>query len=145
MKTNGSKPIRIEPISGYRQLKKFIAVPWGIYAGDPHWIPPLLFEQKQRLSAKNPFFEHAHWQAWIAWRGDQAVGRISAQIDRLHQENHRDNTGYFGLLEAEDDPDIFSSLLQTAEDWLRSQGMSRVRGPFNLSINEESGLLVDGR
>ena len=144
MKCNGSNTIRIEPISGNRQVKKFIAVPSRIYARDPNWIPPLFFEQKQRLSAKNPFFEHARWQAWIASRGDQIVGRISAQIDRLHQENHRDNTGYFGMLEAEDDPETFSSLLQTAEDWLREQGMSRVRGPFNLSINEEAGLLVDG-
>ena len=68
MKYSGSNTIRIEPISGHRQLKKFIAFPWAIYAQDPNWIPPLWFEQKQRLSAKNPFFKHARWQAWIAWR-----------------------------------------------------------------------------
>ena len=144
MKRDGSNMIRIEPVSGPRQLKTFIAVPWVVYAHDPNWIAPLLFEQKQRLTAKNPFFEHARWQAWIAWRGDRVVGRISAQIDRLYQEIHQDNTGYFGMLESEDDTELFSSLLETAEDWLRKQGMNRVRGPFNLSINEEAGLLVDG-
>ena len=144
MKRYDNDKIRIEPISNHRQLKKFIAVPWAIYADDPNWIPPLLFEQKQRLSDKNPFFEHAHWQAWSAWRGDQIVGRISAQIDRLYQETHQDAIGYFGMLEAADETETFSLLLQTAEDWLRNQGMSRVRGPLNLSINEEAGLLIDG-
>ena len=144
MKRYGSNTIHIEPVSGQRQLKTFIAVPWAVYARDPNWVPPLLFEQKQRLSAKNPFFEHARWQAWIAWRDGRAVGRISAQIDRLYQETQGDNTGYFGMLEGEDDAELFSSLLETAETWLRKQGMSRVRGPFNLSINEEAGLLVDG-
>ena len=144
VKRNGSQPIRIEPIGSDRQMRKFIALPWTIYAGDANWIPPLLFEQKQRLSPKNPFFEHARWQAWIAWRGDRVVGRISAQVDQLYQEIHQDNTGYFGMLEAEDDVEVFTSLLQTAEEWLRKQGMSRVRGPFNLSINEEAGLLIDG-
>jgi hypothetical protein len=144
MKSPGRNNIHIEPVMEDRQLKKFIALPWTIYAGDPNWIPPLLFEQQQRLSAKNPFFEHARWQAWTAWRDDRIVGRISAQIDRLYQEVHHENTGYFGMLEAEDDAATFALLLRTAEDWLRSQGMNRVRGPFSLSINEETGLLVEG-
>lgn len=145
MNTPSSNITRIEPVANKRQLKTFITMPWTIYAGDPHWIAPLLFEQKQRLSTqKNPFFEHARWQAWTAWRDGRIVGRISAQIDRLHQEQHQDDTGYFGMLEAENKTETFSLLLQTAENWLRSQGMRRARGPLNLSINEEAGLLVDG-
>jgi hypothetical protein len=72
------------------------------------------------------------------------VGRISAQIDQLHLERYGDQTGFFGLLEAEDDPRTFHALFTAAESWLRGEGMRRVRGPFGLSINEESGLLVDG-
>ena len=135
---------QIEAVSTRRQLNAFIGVPWTIYHDDPHWIPPLLFEQKQRLTAKNPFFEHARWQAWIARSGGRAIGRVSAQIDRLYQERHGRKVGYFGLLEGADDAGLFSALLQTAEDWLQGQGMEQVRGPFNLSINEECGLLVDG-
>jgi GNAT superfamily N-acetyltransferase len=72
------------------------------------------------------------------------VGRISAQVDTLHAATHGERVGYFGLLEAEDDAEVFAALLGTAEDWLRREGMTGVRGPFNLSINEECGLLVDG-
>ena len=134
----------IEAVSNRRQLNEFIGVPWTIYRDDPHWVPPLLFEQKQRLTEKNPFFEHARWQAWIARSNGRAVGRISAQIDRLYQERHGRKVGYFGMLEAPDSRGLFTALLQTAENWLRSQDMQVARGPFNLSINEECGLLVDG-
>jgi hypothetical protein len=144
MKPSSEHRIRITPVINRKQLDEFITVPWTIYRDDPNWVPPLLFEQRQRLTPKNPFFQHARWQAWTAWSGDQPVGRISAQIDRLYLERNPVKTGYFGMLEAENDPALVSALLTTAEDWLREQGMQQVRGPFNLSINEECGLLVEG-
>jgi len=139
-----AKRFHIEKVSCRKHLNEFIDVPWAIYRDDPQWVPPLLFEQKQRLTPKNPFFEHARWQAWIARQNGRPIGRISAQIDRLYQERHGRKVGYFGMLEAEDNTELFAALLRTAENWLRDQGMQQVRGPFNLSVNEECGLLVDG-
>ena len=134
----------ILPVRNRKDLKRFIQVPWSIYAGDPCWIPPLIFERKMHLSAKNPYFKHAKWQAWVALRKGKPVGRISAQVDQLRLEKFQDGTGFFGFLEAIDDPDTFRLLLETACDWLREQGMKRVQGPFNFSINDECGLLVEG-
>ena len=136
--------LSILPVQNRKDLECFIRVPWSIYAGDPCWIPPLLFERKEHLSAKNPYFRHAKWQAWVAFRNDKPVGRISAQVDQLRLEKFQDGTGLFGFLEAIDDPDTFRLLLETACDWLREQGMKRVQGPFNFSINDECGLLVEG-
>jgi hypothetical protein len=103
-----------------------------------------MLERRQHLSPKNPFFQHAEFCAWIAYRDAQPVGRISAQVDRLHLERYQDATGFFGMLEGEDRSETFQALLGTAETWLRGHGMRRVRGPFSLSINDESGLLVEG-
>jgi hypothetical protein len=136
--------LRIDPVTSGHGLKNFIRLPWNLYKHDPNWVPPLFFEQKQRLTGKNPFFQHARWQAWTAYRNGLPVGRISAQVDQLHLDIYQDDTGYFGMLEAEDDREIFSALCRAAEDWLREQGMKRVIGPFNLSINEEAGMLVEG-
>lgn len=144
MAKSATQPVILEPVTTRRQLGEFIAVPWSIYAQDSAWIPPLLFEQKQRLGPKNPFFEHARWQAWLARRDGRCVGRISAQIDELHLKTHAERCGYFGMLEGKDDPAVFGALLQRAENWLRDRGMQQVRGPFNLSINEECGVLVEG-
>lgn len=123
----------------------FLRLPWTIYRDDPAWIPPLLMERREHLDPrKNPFFETAETRFWLALRDGRPVGRISAQVNRAYLEKHRDATGHFGMLEAEDSAETFQALLCAAEDWLRGQGLRRALGPFNLSINEESGLLVDG-
>jgi hypothetical protein len=139
-----SQPLRIVPVEGRQGLRQFVRLPWSIYADDPAWIPPLLIERSEHLSKRNPFFDHAECKFWLAYRGEEAVGRISAQVDHLHLQRYKDASGFFGLLEGGDDPETFGLLLKTAEKWLTSQGMHRILGPFNLSINQECGLLVEG-
>ena len=140
--TNGS--LQVIKVEGKSALNTFIRLPWSLYMDDPMWIPPLMLERRMHLSPKNPYFEHAKFCSWIAYRNGKPVGRICAQIDRLHIDRYQDATGFFGMLEAEDDGLTFRTLLDTAESWLRNQGMQRISGPFNLSINQELGLLVDG-
>ena len=142
-KTNEG-PLRVVPVEGRRGLRQFIRLPWSIYQDDPAWVPPLLMERRQHLSSRNPFFEHAKCKFWLAYRGATPVGRISAQVDQLHLQRYGDSTGFFGLVEAEDKAETFQILMDAAETWLRDQGMGRVLGPFNLSINQECGLLVEG-
>ena len=139
-----SEPIQIVPVEGKAMLERFIRLPMRLNANDPAWISPLLFERREALSNKNPFFEHAQVQFWLAVRGGKDVGRISAQIDSLAREEPDMPTGHFGMIAAEDDAEIFAALFATAEAWLKARGKVRVLGPFNLSINEEAGLLVAG-
>lgn len=141
---SATRPLIVEPVDGFRERSRFLRVPWTVYAGDPNWTPPLLLERRLHLSRRNPFFAHARARFWIARRGGAAVGRISAQVDDLHLSTHRDDTGFFGMLEAIDDPQVFAALFGAAEAWLREQGMKRSLGPFNLSINDEIGTLIDG-
>ena len=142
---SAASPIRIEPVVGRRQLEAFIRLPNRLYRGFPNYVAPLLMERRDSLRFdKNAYFQHAEGQYWLAWREGRPVGRISAQIDRLYLDKYRNATGHFGMLDAEDDPAVFRALLGTAEDWLRARGMARALGPFNLSINEECGLLIEG-
>ncbi len=137
--------LSIEEVRDARDLERFIAVPWRIYRDDPNWVPPLKMERRDHLDRrKNPFFATAEVKLWLAVKGGQPVGRISAQVNRRHLERYKDATGHFGFIEAEDDPAVFAGLTAAAETWLAEQGMARVTGPFSLSINDETGLLVEG-
>ena len=125
-------------------LDRFVKLPSRLQASDTAWVSPLAFERKIALSRKkNPFFEHADAMFWLARRNGRDVGRISAQVDRLAIAA-RPGIGWFGLIAADDDDSVFAALTRTAEAWLLQRGMREVEGPFNLSINEEAGLLVDG-
>ena len=136
--------IRVVPVSNRRQLGEFIRLPWRLYAQDPNWVPPLKLERRLHFSSLNPYFAHARWQAWIAWQGNRPVGRISAQVDELHRRHHGVQSGHFGFLECENNPDIVSALTAESEEWLRQRQTEVITGPFNFSINQECGLLVDG-
>lgn len=124
-------------------IRDFLQLPHRLYADDPAWVAPLHFEQRERVFQNHPLFEHSQVRAWVAYRDGRPVGRITAQLDRLQPTIEGDTLGYFGMLEAEDDSRLFATLLETAQDWLREQGAARIRGPYNLSINEEIGLLVE--
>src|ERR1700678_971167 len=91
--------------------------------GDPKYIAPLMFETREALSKKvNPFFQHADAQFWLASKDGRDVGRISAQIDHLAKTDPAAQVGNFGMIAAEDDPEVFELLFKTAEDWLRARG-----------------------
>lgn len=138
-------PVEIVPVRTKAELERFIRLPMRLNAGDPNWIAPLMFERREALSPKhNPFFQHADCQFWLARRDGRDVGRISAQIDHLASTDPEAPAGYFGMIAAEDDADVFQALLATAESWLRQRNRAQIIGPFNLSINEEVGLLVEG-
>jgi len=136
--------VTIVPVSSKAELDRFIRVPMRLGAGDPNYIAPLMLERGESLTAKgNPFFEHADVQFWLAVKGGRDVGRISAQIDHLNPQTG-EGVGHFGMIAAEDDPEVFAALFATAEAWLKGKGCKTAIGPVNLSTNEEVGLLVDG-
>lgn len=137
--------VTVRPVETARDLETFIHMPRLVYRDDPHWIAPLDLERKETLRMdKNPYFEHAEARLFLAFKAQSCVGRISAQIDQLYLGRHGDRTGHFGFLEAVDDRDVFAGLLTSAQSWLARHDMTRVRGPFSFSINEETGLLIDG-
>jgi hypothetical protein len=138
-------PISVTEVVTRRDLRRFLDVPDLVYRADPNWVAPLRSEVRKVLDRRrNPFFDHGEACYWLAWRGGTPVGRISAQINRLHLETHRYATGHFGFLEAVDDPAIFQALLGTAEVWLRARGLARILGPCSPSMNDEIGVLISG-
>jgi hypothetical protein len=137
--------VEIVPVRTEAEKQRFVKVPMRLAAKDPHWVSPLIMERMEALTPKtNPLFEHTDAQLWIARRNGRDVGRISAQIDHLAPSDPSNPSGYFGMIHAEDDPEVFAALFAVAEAWLRERGVRLALGPFNLSINEETGLLVEG-
>ncbi len=137
--------LNVTPVDGRKQIDEFIRLPGRLAAGDPNWVEPLWFERRHFLNPdKNPFFEHAEVALWLAWRDGRAVGRISAQVDRLAPDADGAKLGFFGMLAAEEDADTLAALFETAESWLAARDVRVVRGPFDFSINQTSGLLIDG-
>jgi GNAT superfamily N-acetyltransferase len=139
------RALDVRPVASKRELNTFIKLPWRLYRNEPNWVPPLVFDRKRFLDrSRNPFFKHAEVELFLAWRGDQPVGRISAQIDRNFNEFQHHEWGMFGFFESENDPEVAAALLSTASEWLRARGRDRMVGPMDFTTNDECGVLVDG-
>jgi hypothetical protein len=129
---------------GAKILRDFLDVVDVVYAGDPAYVRPLDFDLADRLSKKNPFFDHAEGSIFVAYRDGRPVGRCTAQVDAEHLARYKDDVGFFGFLDTIDDQDVTSALIQKASAYLAGKGMRAIRGPVSLSINEELGCLVEG-
>ena len=135
----------IRPVAGKRDLNAFIDVPYRLRRDDPQWVPPLRFERRQFLNRrKNPWFEHAEAEYFLAERDGQPVGRITAHIDRRWDEYQGGSDGFFGFFEVANDAEAAKALLDTATEWVRARGRERILGPMDFTMNDECGILVDG-
>lgn len=126
-------------------LRDWLSVPKAIYAHDPAWICPLDIVEKQRIDPRhNPFFRYGDAELFVAYRNGRPAGRISAQVNRQYLERHHDAAGHFGFFDCIDDPAVATALVSAAEAWLTERGMAAMHGPFNLTVNQDTGLLASG-
>lgn len=141
----GGARLRVTRAETPRERMTFLTLPWKVYRNDPYWVPPLITERRDFIDEhKNPFFEHAEADYFIAWRGDEPVGTIAAFVNHGHNAFHNENIGFFGFFEVMPDREAAEALLETAAGWAHERGLTALRGPAQFSTNDECGLLVDG-
>ncbi|MEX0993391.1 MAG: hypothetical protein WDZ37_05275 [Solirubrobacterales bacterium] len=137
--------VEVKPVASKRDLTRFIKLPWQLYRNEPNWVPPLISERRRFLDrSRNPFFQHAEAEYFLAWRDGRPVGRISAHVDRNLNEFQGNRWGLFGFFECENDREAANALLAAAEAWLRERGRDRMVGPMDFTTNDECGLLIEG-
>lgn len=137
--------VEVKPVSSRADQQAFLNYPWQLYKGDPNWVPPLRFNQRELVNyKKHPFFDDAEIQTFIAVRGGQVCGRIAAIVNHAHNRRFDEKRGFFGFFESIDDQTVASALLDQARWWLAAREIHLMRGPVNPSQNYECGLLVDG-
>ncbi|NQU06018.1 MAG: GNAT family N-acetyltransferase, partial [Calditrichaeota bacterium] len=101
-------------------------------------------EVKEALSReKNPFYEHASIEMFLAYKDNKVVGRIAAIVDHNYIEVRKDNVGLFGFFECINDQDVASALFTRAEQSLKEVDMTLMMGPTSPSMNDEIGVLID--
>ncbi len=138
------EPLAVAPVESRADLRAFVRLPYRLHRGTP-WVPPLESAVYRMLDEKrNPLFQHATARHFLARRGAEVVGRVSAIENRAHNEFHGDKTGFFGFFECRDDREATAALLGAAGEWLRGRGLASALGPASPSANDEFGILSKG-
>ncbi|MDB9314824.1 GNAT family N-acetyltransferase [Spirulina sp. CS-785/01] len=136
--------LTIKPVTTSQELEQFLDMPKLVYQDDPNWVQPLRSSEKQLLSPDHAFRSYGELQPFLAWRDNQAVGRIVAAVNHRLIEREGKNVGVFGFFEVIEEFEVAERLLQVACDWLRDRKMTLARGPINLSTHNSCLFLVDG-
>lgn len=127
-----------------RDFAAFENVTEEIWGDWPGFTPPFPGSVARFLRPQCEFQRaHGEIRAWILLRGGRSVGRIAAILNHSHNIFHGDRAGFFGFFACDHEQAAADLLLQTAREWLAERGCSEMRGPYNPSINEECGVLLD--
>lgn len=140
-------PLTIEKVgtNDKAQVRRFVEIPYRLYAGHPQWVPPLRPDIAVMLHRdKHPFYEHSDADFFVALRDGRAVGRIAAIENRPYNAYHDARKAQFYLFECEDDQEAASALFDAACAWARARGLEQIIGPKGFGILDGYGVLVDG-
>jgi hypothetical protein len=139
-------PVAVRPARSHRDVGAFIDLPFRLHAGTP-WIPPLKLERRLFLSRRarlGTYARRVDFELFVAEREGRVVGRISAHVDHAYNRHHDERRGWFGFFECEDDVEATRALLEAAQRWLRARGMAQMTGPADFTMNDESGIVIEG-
>src|SRR5512140_1180810 len=132
-------------LSNKRQVQDFLDLPFSIYKDIPQWVPPLMNDERNRLNRKRfPFFKHSQAGFFLAMDGTRPIGRLAVLDNRHYNEFNNESTAFFYLFESEDNPDAATGLFQSAFDWARARGLTKIHGPKGFTPLDGFGLLVKG-
>ncbi len=139
------KKLTLHPVTDLDERRNFVRMTIDLYKDDKTFVQPLDFEILARLDPKaNPLLKENEHQLWFVKENQRIVGRIGAIINQQYIKQYGDKTGHFGYFESENNPDVINLLFSTAKNWLKERSMEKISGPYNFSVNEECGLLIDG-
>lgn len=137
--------LSVQRVATAKHERDFFSLRRVIYKDDPNVVFPLNSMERKQLSPEHhPFYEHATREMFVCYRDGRPVGRIAAVKDRMHNDHHKDRTGFFGCFETIDEQQVVDSLIAAAADWLKKNNCDSMRGPVNPSMKSDFGVVVEG-
>ena len=137
--------VEIKKVVTKRDLRSFIMLPFKIYKGNPYWVPPIILDEYDSLRKdKNPAFEHAEAEYWLAYKDGKLAGRIAGILNPPAVEKWGVKNARFGWVEFIDDREVAQALFDTVESWAVKQGMEGIQGPMGFTDLDKEGMLVEG-
>lgn len=139
------REIIIKEARSLRDLKRFVDFPFSLYKNNPYWVPTLRMDDLNTFrSDRNPAFEFCRARYWLAYRGNEIVGRVAAIINQRHIDKWGQRFLRFGWIDFVDDLEVAKALLAEVENWAREEGLEAIHGPLGFTDLDREGMLVEG-
>ena len=137
--------VTIKEVQSRRELKKFVKFPLSLYRNHPYFVPTLIQDDMNSLSAdKNPAFKFCEVKIWLAYKNEKIAGRIVAILNSKHEEKWGKRQVRFGWIDFIDDEEVITTMMNTVENWAKEKGAESVHGPLGFTDFDHEGMLVEG-
>ncbi|MDD2190977.1 MAG: N-acetyltransferase [Bacteroidales bacterium] len=139
------KLIRIEEVQDKKGFNQFLKFPYKLFKNDKMWVPSLIMDEKTTFNKKkNPALEFCDHKIFLAYRGEEVVGRIVGILNNKANEIWNQKRMRFGWFDYIDDLEVTNALLKAVEAWSKERGMDEVVGPMGFTDMDKEGMMVEG-
>ena len=137
--------IKVKQVLNSSDLELFIKFPMELYKGNPYYVPPLINEEKSIwMKEENPALQYSEAAQFLAYKGENIVGRIAVMINHKEEKDLGIRKVRFGWLDFIDDIEVSKSLINTAIEYAKSKGISKIEGPMGFTNLDKAGMLTKG-
>ena len=137
--------ITIKKVTTKKELKKFIRFNYELYKDNPYSVPDLYDDMLNTFNPKkNPAFEFCEAEYFLAYKGEEIVGRVAGIINHRANDTWNKKEVRFGWLDFIDEEEVSSALLKAVEQWGKEKGMEAIVGPLGFTDMDAEGMLVEG-
>ncbi|MBQ0158037.1 MAG: GNAT family N-acetyltransferase [Bacteroidales bacterium] len=137
--------IVIKKVTNKAELKKFIRFNYEMYKDNAYSVPDLYEDIRDTfMPEKNAAFEFCEAEYFLAYRGDEIVGRVAAIINHRANETWDKKAVRFGWIDFIDDIAVSTALIDTVKAWGRERGMETIEGPLGFTDMDAEGMLIEG-
>ena len=136
--------ITVRELRNRADLKRFIAFPEKLYKDCPYWIPSIHSDEYATLGDRNPALEFCERALYLAWRGDEIVGRVAAIVNHKADELWQEKVVRFGWIDFIDDAEVVRALIDAVAAFGKERGCTKIKGPLGFSDMDKEGLLIEG-
>jgi hypothetical protein len=137
--------IKVKQVLNSSDLELFIKFPMELYKGNPYYVPPLINEEKSIwVKEENPALQYSEAAQFLAYKGENIVGRIAVMINHKEEKELGIRKVRFGWLDFINDIEVSKSLINTAIEYAKSKGISKIEGPMGFTNLDKAGMLTKG-
>jgi len=137
--------IKVKQVLNSSDLELFIKFPMELYKGNPYFVPLLINEEKSIwVKEENPALQYSEAAQFLAYRGKNIVGRIAVMINHKEEKELGIRKVRFGWLDFIDDIEVSKTLIDTAIEYAKSKGISKIEGPMGFTNLDKAGMLTKG-
>ena len=137
--------IKVKQVLNSSDLELFIKFPMELYKGNPYYVPPLINEEKSIwVKEENPALQYSEAAQFLAYKGKNIVGRIAVMINHKEEKELGIRKVRFGWLDFINDIEVSKLLINTAIEYAKSKGISKIEGPMGFTNLDKAGMLTKG-